>query len=72
MSTIPLTAKAILSTTFINAFDICNGRLTLTSGIPVTTADVTAATTLYWQVFTVYLEEGIIYKLVCLDIFYAE
>lgn len=26
----------------------CSGRLTLTSGVPVTTADVTAAGTLYW------------------------
>jgi len=26
----------------------CDGRLTLTTGTPVTTADVTAATTLYW------------------------
>jgi len=48
MATIPLTTKAILSTTFINAFDLCNGRLTLTSGTPVTTTDVTAATTVYW------------------------
>lgn len=28
--------------------DNCNGRLTLTTATPVTTADVTAATTLYW------------------------
>lgn len=27
---------------------LCNGRLTLTTGTPITTADVTAATTLYW------------------------
>lgn len=27
---------------------ICNGRLTLTTNVPVTTTDVTAATTLYW------------------------
>lgn len=26
----------------------CNGRLTLTTAVPITTADVTAATTLYW------------------------
>jgi hypothetical protein len=26
----------------------CNGRLSLTTAVPVTTADVTAATTLYW------------------------
>jgi len=48
MATIPLTSKSILSTTFINAFDICNGRLTLTTNVPVTTSDVTAATTVYW------------------------
>lgn len=29
-------------------YSLCQGRLTLTSGTPVTTADVTAATTLYW------------------------
>ena len=28
--------------------DFCEGRLTLTTGVPVTTADVTAAETLYW------------------------
>lgn len=28
---------------------ICQGRLTLTSGLPVTTSDVTAAGTLYWS-----------------------
>ena len=28
--------------------DICNGRLTLTSGVPVTTTNVTAATTIYF------------------------
>lgn len=27
---------------------VCNGRLTLTTGVPVTTSDVTAATTLYF------------------------
>lgn len=27
---------------------ICEGRLTLTTGVPVTTGDVTAATTVYW------------------------
>lgn len=30
------------------AIDVCNGRLTLTSGSPVTTADVTGATTVYF------------------------
>jgi len=30
---------------------LCQGRLTLTSGTPVTTSDVTAATTLYWAPF---------------------
>ena len=29
-------------------YGVCNGRLTLTSGTPVTTSDVTAATTLYF------------------------
>lgn len=28
--------------------DLCQGRLTLTSGTPITTGDVTAAETLYW------------------------
>jgi hypothetical protein len=27
---------------------VCEGRLTLTTGVPVTTADVTGATTIYW------------------------
>jgi hypothetical protein len=31
---------------------ICAGRLTLTSGTPVTTADVTGATTIYWTPYT--------------------
>lgn len=30
---------------------ICDGRLTLTTGTPVTTADVTAAGTLYWALY---------------------
>lgn len=30
----------------------CNGRLTLTTAVPVTTTDVTAATTLYWAPYT--------------------
>jgi hypothetical protein len=30
---------------------ICEGRLTLTSATPVTTADVTGATTLYWALY---------------------
>lgn len=37
---IPATAPALVST--------IQGRLSLTSGLPVTTADVTAATTVYW------------------------
>jgi hypothetical protein len=32
-----------------NAKSICEFRLTLTTGVPVTTADVTAVTTLYWS-----------------------
>jgi len=31
---------------------VCDGRLTLTTGVPVTTADVTAATTLYFTPYT--------------------
>ena len=31
--------------------NICEGRLTLTSATPVTVADVTAATTLYWALY---------------------
>ncbi len=38
--------------TVTDAYPLCQGRLTLTSGTPVTTSDVTAATTLY---FTPYL-----------------
>ena len=34
------------SLTTVNTF--CNGRITLTSGVPVTTADVTAASTVYF------------------------
>lgn len=30
---------------------ICDGRLTLTTGVPVTTSDVTAATTVYWALY---------------------
>jgi hypothetical protein len=30
---------------------LCQGRLTLTSGVPVTTSDVTAATSVYWTPF---------------------
>lgn len=40
---------------------ICQGRLTLTTGVAVTTADVTAATTLYWTPYggnTVSLFDG--------------
>jgi hypothetical protein len=32
----------------VDSLDVCNGRLTLTSATPVTTSDVTAATTLYY------------------------
>lgn len=40
----------------------CDGRLTLSTGVPVTTADVTAATTIYWTPYkgnTCYLYDGI-------------
>ncbi|HXG71335.1 MAG TPA: hypothetical protein VNJ04_12085 [Gemmatimonadaceae bacterium] len=43
----PVGLAAISST--VN--NICDGRLTLTSVTPVTTADVTAATTVYWSPF---------------------
>lgn len=45
---------------------ICNGRLTLTSGTPVTTSDVTAATTVYWTPYCgskVALYDGTRWKL---------
>lgn len=35
----------------VNALHMCEGRLTLTTGVPVTTADVTAAETLYFTAF---------------------
>lgn len=34
---------------FVGLYNVCNGRLTLTSGTAVTTADVTAATALYFN-----------------------
>ena len=45
---------------------ICAGRLTLTSGTPVTTSDVTAATTVYWTPYNgskVSLYDGTRWKL---------
>jgi hypothetical protein len=41
-------ATSLNSTTYINAFDVCNGRLTLMSGAAVPTTDVTGAGTLYF------------------------
>lgn len=35
----------------VNARHMCEGRLTLTTGVPVTTSDVTAAETLYFTAF---------------------
>ena len=35
-----------------NPINVVEGRLTLTTATPVTTADVTAATTLYWAIYT--------------------
>lgn len=35
----------------VPARSLCQGRLTLTTGVPVTTADVTAATTIYWALY---------------------
>src|SRR3990167_7040004 len=37
--------------TFYMDFGVCDGRLTLTSGTPVTTADVTGATSIYFAPF---------------------
>ena len=65
---IPGTALSI-STTTLNvslARSICQGRLTLTSGTPVTSADVTAAGTLYWALYggnQVALYDGTLWQL---------
>ncbi len=40
--------SAPIWSTVASPYSICNGRLTLTSGMAVTTSDVTAAGTLYW------------------------
>lgn len=45
----------------LNPVTICDGRLTLTTGVPVTTSDVTAATTLYYTPYVgnrIYLYDG--------------
>lgn len=44
------TSGTLLTSASINAYE-AEGRLTLTSGTPVTTADVTAATTLYYALY---------------------
>ncbi len=36
----------------LSPLNICEGRLTLTTAVPVTTSDVTAATTLYFALYT--------------------
>ncbi len=46
-----LLGTAIRTTNLTLAKAIPNGRLTLTTAVPVTTADVTAATTLYWALY---------------------
>lgn len=43
-------SSGILATTLLNG--ICEGRLTLTSGTPVTTADVTGATSVYFTPYS--------------------
>ena len=48
-SAVPTWAAAVTPTT-LQA--VCNGRLTLTSGTPVTTADVTGATSIYFAPYT--------------------
>lgn len=49
-----LTGGDIVTTGDINVLinSFCQGRLTLTSGVPVTTNDVTAATNIYWTPYT--------------------
>lgn len=37
--------------TLVTPKSLCAGRLTLTTALPVTTADVTAATTVYWALY---------------------
>ncbi len=44
----PIALKALIDAIGTAAVRRCDGRLTLTTAVPVTTADVTAATTLYW------------------------
>lgn len=49
-----LTSNGASAPTFetIGQRQMCGGRLSLTTAVPVTTADVTAATTLYWVPYT--------------------
>lgn len=54
-----LSRSTAVSTT--NDISPCDGRLTLTTAVPVTTANVTAATTLFWTPYkgnTCYLYDG--------------
>lgn len=44
----PIAIKAQVDAIVAGGKYACDGRLSLTTGVPVTTADVTAATTLYW------------------------
>jgi hypothetical protein len=46
---VTLTVPALSGTVAVNVNGVCNGRLTLTTGVPVTNADVTAATTIYFS-----------------------
>lgn len=51
MATVLVAASSAAARTLLrtpSAALVCNGRLTLTTGLPVTAADVTAATTLYF------------------------
>jgi hypothetical protein len=48
-ATLDAAIGSIAATTGLNS--ICDGRLTLTTSTPVTTADVTAATTLRWSAY---------------------
>jgi hypothetical protein len=46
------TADPIYGFSLAQDYGVCGGRLTLTTGVPVTTSDVTAATTLYFTPYT--------------------
>ena len=58
-----------LSVSVTDNLNVCEGRLTLTSATPVTTSDVTAASTVYWALYKgdrVALYTGSVWTLVTL------